>query len=136
MTTYIPAELRRLVIERAAGRCEYCRIRQSDTFYGCQVDHIIAEKHDGETAESNLAYTCTFCNRYKGTDIGSIAQSSREFTRFYNPRTDVWSEHFRFRDFEILAQTPIGETTCKILKFNDPDRILEREAIDDPECAG
>ncbi len=65
MTSYIPAELRRLVAERAAGRCEYCRIKESDTFYGCQIDHIIAEKHDGETIESNLAFTCTYCNRHR-----------------------------------------------------------------------
>jgi len=136
MTSYIPAELRRLVMERAAGRCEYCRIKELDTFYGCQIDHIIAEKHDGETVESNLAYTCTFCNRFKGTDIGSIAKSSGEFTRFFNPRTDKWSEHFRFQNVKILAQTPIGEATSNILKFNDPDRILEREAINNPEFVG
>jgi hypothetical protein len=34
-------------------------------------------------------------------------------------------------NFEIVPLTPIGETTCTILKFNDPDRILEREAIGD-----
>lgn len=26
--SYIPAQLRRLVIERAASRCEYCRLAQ------------------------------------------------------------------------------------------------------------
>ncbi len=88
MTSYIPVDLRRLVIERAAGRCEYCRIRESDTFYGCQIDHIIAEKHSGATVESNLAYTCAFCNRFEGADIGSIAKSTGEFVRFFNPRSD------------------------------------------------
>jgi len=135
MTSYIPAELRRLVAERAAGRCEYCRIKESDTFYGCQIDHIIAEKHDGETVESNLAFTCTYCNRFKGTDIGSIARSTGQFTRFFNPRTDQWADHFRFQNFEIIATTPIGEATSNILKFNEPDRILERDAINDSECA-
>ncbi len=76
MTSYIPAELRRLVAERAAGRCEYCRIKDSDTFYGCQIDHIIAEKHDGETVESNLAFTCTYCNRFKALPI--LAQSQNQ----------------------------------------------------------
>lgn len=131
MTSYISSDLRQLVIERAAGRCEYCRINESDTFYGCQIDHIIAEKHHGATIESNLALTCAYCNRYKGTDIGSIAKSTGEYVRFYNPRTDNWFEHFRFVSFEILPLTPIGETTSTILRFNDPDRILEREAIGD-----
>ncbi len=136
MTSYIPSELRRLVIERAAGRCEYCCIKESDTFYGCQIDHIISEKHDGESIESNLALTCAYCNRFKGTDIGSIAKSTGEFVRFYNPRIDDWNDHFRFVNFRILALTPIGETTSNILKFNDPDRILERESIGDPGNAG
>jgi hypothetical protein len=136
MTSYISSEFRRLVIERAAGRCEYCRIRESDTFYGCQIDHIIAVKHSGATIESNLVLTCAFCNRYKGTDIGSITKSTGEYVRFYNPRTDQWQDHFRFVDFEIRPLTPIGETTCSILRFNDPDRVLEREAINDIGNAG
>jgi len=131
MTSYISTDLRRLVFERAVGRCEYCCVGESDTFYGCQIDHIIAEKHLGTTTEDNLALTCAYCNRYKGSDIGSIARSIGQFVRFYNPRTDVWHEHFRFENFEIVPLTPIGEATCTILRFNDPDRILEREAIGD-----
>jgi hypothetical protein len=131
MTTYISSDLRRLVTERAAGQCEYCRVRDSDTFYGCQIDHIIAEKHYGATIKNNLALTCAYCNRYKGTDIGSIAKSTGEYVRFYNPRIDNWHEHFRFVNFEILPLTPIGEATSSILRFNDADRILERAAIGD-----
>ncbi len=36
--------LRRLVIERAGRCCEYCLIHEDDTFFGCQVEHIIAGK--------------------------------------------------------------------------------------------
>ena len=129
MTTYIPADIRRTVIERASSRCEYCLILETDTFCGCQIDHIISEKHGGKTIESNLAFTCTYCNRFKGSDIGSIADSTDEFTRFFSPRTDKWNEHFRWDDFRVVPLTPIGETTSNILQFNDPDRILERRAI-------
>ena len=131
MTTYIPKEVRDVVIERGAGRCEYCLIKESDTFVGCQIDHIISEKHNGQTVEENLAYACAYCNRFKGSDIGSIATSTGEFTRFFNPRTDLWKEHFELSDFRISPLTPIGETTSQILKFNETDRILEREAIND-----
>ena len=129
MTSYIPADLRRVAIERAAGRCEYCRIRESDTFLGCQIDHIIAEKHGGQTIAENLAFTCAFCNRHKGSDIGSIAESTGEFTRFFNPRTDDWNDHFEYADFVIEYISPIGETTASILQFNIEERILERRAI-------
>jgi ATP-binding cassette subfamily F protein uup len=40
-TSYISAELRRLVVARAESLCEYCLIHEDDTFFGCEVDHII-----------------------------------------------------------------------------------------------
>jgi hypothetical protein len=41
----IPADLYRLVIDRAQGRCEYCLLHQSFSIYTHEVDHIIAQKH-------------------------------------------------------------------------------------------
>ena len=44
MTSYISADQRRLVIERAGGRCEYCLLHQNDAaLFDHEVDHIIAE---------------------------------------------------------------------------------------------
>ena len=71
-SSYVSAPLRRQVAERADALCEYCLIAETDTFFGCEVDHIISEKHGGATQLDNLAYACTFCNRHKGSDIGSI----------------------------------------------------------------
>ncbi len=129
MTSYISAELRRIVLERSGDRCEYCLIHSDDTIYGCQVDHVIAEKHFGETASNNLALACVFCNRSKGSDIGSNATSTCEFTRFFNPRSDRWNEHFRFDQFNVVPLTPIGEATIAILQMNHDDRILERQVL-------
>lgn len=91
---YVTAELRRLVVARAEGLCEYCLIAEEDTFYGCEVDHVISEKHGGPTQEDNLAYACVFCNQAKGSDVGSIHWESGQFVRFFNPRTDRWADHF------------------------------------------
>ena len=129
MTSYVDADLRRLVSARANQQCEYCLIHEDDTFFGCQIDHIIAEKHGGTTSADNLCYACTFCNRHKGTDIGSIANRTGEFTRFFNPRTDRWVDHFRINGFAIEHLTAVGEVTCIILGFNHPNRVLEREAL-------
>ncbi|MEH2254024.1 HNH endonuclease [Nostoc sp.] len=41
----ISVELRRLVTQRAATRCEYCQIHQNFSIYTHEVDHIIAVKH-------------------------------------------------------------------------------------------
>ena len=58
MSSYVPAALRRLVEARAHGLCEYRLIDQADTFFGCQIEHVIAEKHGGPTSADNLAYAC------------------------------------------------------------------------------
>jgi hypothetical protein len=129
MTSYVSADLRRLVESRAKHLCEYCLIHEDDTYLGCQVDHVIAEKHGGLTDADNLGYACTFCNRSKGTDIGSIAPSSGEFTRFFNPRKDWWADHFVLNGVVIEPRTPIGEATARIVGFNQADRLLERETL-------
>ena len=56
--TYIPATLRREVIERAGNRCEYCLLSVQIAFYPHEVDHVIAEKHGGATELDNLAFAC------------------------------------------------------------------------------
>lgn len=129
MTSYISAELRRLVIDRAERICEYCLIHEDDTFFGCHVDHIISEKHGGPTEAHNLALACTFCNRYKGSDIGSIIWTTNTFVRFFNPRTDRWANHFALDDVVIKPLTDIGEVTARILEFNNCDRLLERQTL-------
>lgn len=106
-----------MVRERAQGLCEYRLIHEEDTFFGCQVDHIISEKHGGVTDAPNLASACTFCNRSKRTDLGSIASTGGELVRFYNPRVDRWSEHFRLDGSRIVHRTAIGEVTVRILEF-------------------
>jgi len=55
MSHYIPENLRQLAAERAGHRCEYCRIRESDSFLSFQVDHVISLKHGGPTEPGNLA---------------------------------------------------------------------------------
>jgi hypothetical protein len=129
MSNYVSEDLRRLVAVRADFLCEYCLIHEDDTFYGCQVDHIISVKHGGATEPDNLAYACAFCNRQKGSDIGSILWQTGEFVRFFNPRADRWADHFRLNGFTIEPLTGIGEVTARILGFNTIERLLEREML-------
>ena len=129
MPSYISEELRRLVATRAEHLCEYCLIHEEDTFLGCEVDHIISVKHGGPTEADNLAYACVFCNRQKGSDIGSIVRRTGEFSRFFNPRIHRWGEHFRLEGAMMQPQTGIGEVTMRILGFNHSDRLLERQTL-------
>ncbi len=126
--TYISVAERRFVRERAQGRCEYCLIHEDDVDLSHQVDHIIAEKHGGETTRENLAYACFLCNNAKGSDIASLDLSNR-ITRFFNPRTDIWSEYFQLSGDSFNLLTPIAEATERIFGFNTPERRLERRGL-------
>jgi len=126
--TYINVELRRQVTARAGRICEYCLIHEDDTFFGCHVDHIVSEKHGGLTEIANLAFACTFCNLHKGSDIASLNHAG-SLTRFFNPRTDRWPQHFALVGAVIEPLTSIGEVTARIFQFNMTDRILERQAL-------
>ncbi len=125
--TYIPAALRNLVYECADGCCEYCLIFETVTFAAHQIDHIIAEKHGGQTVEENLALSCALCNKYKGSDLTSIDPETGEIVRLFNPRTDVWSEHFEVENGVFTGLTPNARATIRLLQINNQARIEERK---------
>jgi hypothetical protein len=129
MSSYISVELRQLVVARANHKCEYYLIREEDTFFGCEIDHIISIKHGGATVEENLAYACMICNRRKGSDLGSILRTTGELIRFFHPRTDKWEDHFELVGPVITTLTDIGEVTARFFEFNNKERTLEREEL-------
>jgi hypothetical protein len=59
----------------------------------------------------------------------SHQSTAGELSRFFNPRTDSWAEHFRLEAATIQPLTSIGEVTARILEFNDGARIHEREEM-------
>ena len=123
---YISAKVRSLIAERAGYGCEYCLINEIRNGLACEVDYIVGIKHSGQTELINLAYACFNCNRNIGSDIGSIHWPTNQYIRFFNPRTDLWSEHFRFEKQYIVASTDIGWVTERIFRFNDVKRLSER----------
>jgi hypothetical protein len=131
--TYISAPLRRGVEERARFCCEYCLLPAKIAFFSHEIDHVIAEKHGGRTDLENLAFTCWRCNRHKGTDLGSFDPLTGEFSFLFNPRTQEWSQHFRFEGFHLVGLTPFGRTTVKLLQLNSDERLSERRRLEDPQ---
>ncbi|MBF2018312.1 MAG: HNH endonuclease [Rivularia sp. T60_A2020_040] len=126
---YISVELRKLVVNRVSKRCEYCLIHQDFSIYTHEVDHIIAVKHGGETTENNLALSCLPCNRHKGSDFATIDQLTKEIVPLFNPRRQVWDEHFYLENGRIEGKTQIGQATTRLLKLNVPNRVLERQVL-------
>src|SRR5437016_5941622 len=112
--THIPAALRRLVRERAGGRCEYCLIPKSVTFAPHWIDHIVAEKHGGKTEGDNLANSCVLCNQRKGSDLSSIDYKSGEVVTLFHPRRDRWQDHFGLLGARIEPLTPTGRATERL----------------------
>jgi 5-methylcytosine-specific restriction endonuclease McrA len=124
--TYIPTALRREVIERAGNRCEYCQLPAEVAFFPHEVDHVIAEKHGGTTDIDNLALACWRCNRHKGSDLTSFDPQTQRLSPLFNPRTQIWSEHFAYEGERITGLTPEGRTTVTLLRLNSEDRLIER----------
>ncbi|NJM08007.1 HNH endonuclease [Candidatus Gracilibacteria bacterium] len=129
MSSYVPAALRRLVLARAQGQCEYCRFPQLAAFLPFEVEHIISEKHGGLTEETNLALACPYCNDHKGTDLGSLDPETGILTPFFHPRKQRWPDHFALRGVQIAPLTAEGRVTINILQFNRAERLAEREIL-------
>lgn len=127
--TYISVELRQQVIERASNCCEYCRLNQDDYPFKFHMEHIISEKHDGETILDNLALSCPTCNRFKGSDIAGADLETGEEVFLFNPRSQDWDKHFKLTGVYIESETPEGKLTIRLLQLNHPDRLIARELL-------
>jgi 5-methylcytosine-specific restriction endonuclease McrA len=127
--THISAELRRKIRERAGDRCEYCLIPETATFAVHEIDHLVAEKHGGQTHVDNLGLSCALCNAFKGSDLASIDPDSGQLASLYHPRQHIWTDHFRMTEARIEGITAIGRATARLLKFNRADRLEERALL-------
>ena len=129
MASDVSERLRRQIAERAYHVCEYCLVHEDDTFWGCQVDHIISRKHGGRTEPGNLAWACACCNNAKGSDLGTLVGQPPQLRRMFNPRADRWGACFQLNGIRIHPANAIGEATVKLLQLNHDSRLCEREAL-------
>lgn len=122
-------DLARRVRRRARYRCEYCRLPQSAVPNRHQVDHIIAEQHEGDDDPTNLALACMHCNRHKGPNIAGRDPVTRELTRLFDPRRDRWRQHFAWQGAILVGLSAIGRTTVQVLAINDDVLVKVRTAL-------
>lgn len=116
----IPASMRRIVAIRARGYCEYCRCSEQYTTESFTVEHIKPKNAGGETAVENLAWSCSGCNGHKHAKIKGLDLETREKIALYNPRQQLWSEHFEWSDdfTKVIGKTPCGRATVDALQLN------------------
>jgi hypothetical protein len=124
--TYVSNELRRLVIERAGGCCEYCLLPREDTGSQFHVEHIIATSHEGKTAADNLCLSFAKCNLFKGSNIAAADPETGEPTFMFHPRRRRWDDHFRLDGAIIEPLTAEGRVTAFLLRLNSSVRVEQR----------
>lgn len=129
MAEYVSAKTRKAVVERAKNRCEYCLVPQAGRIAKFHLEHIFPLSHGGNSEFENLASACQFCNLHKGTNIASIDFETGSLTALFNPRTQLWTEHFRFEGAILSPLTAEARVTARILRLNDVERIEERQAL-------
>jgi hypothetical protein len=123
---------RDLVVARAGGACEYCRLLQAASGVTFHLEHIVPRSQGGVTQMSNLALSCPGCNlakaeRTTGRDDDGQIQPLYKPRDFDSPLG--WHLHFAL-DHEtgiITARTAIGQATVRSLRMNAPIRIFARK---------
>ena len=123
----LSASQRREVYERAGACCEYCRRSVDVRLAKFEIDHIVSLKYGGEDSIDNLCLTCAPCNRHKGAEIAGIDPLTDEATRLFNPRQQIWREHFQINsDASLSGLTPEGRATVVVLRMNEAPRVEQR----------
>jgi hypothetical protein len=96
---------------------------------GPAVEHVIPRKHRGPTTLENLAASCSHCNLHKSSDVAGLDPSTGKLCRLFNPRSDIWVEHFRFRGALAVGRTATGRTTVYVLDMNDEIHLAIRTKL-------
>jgi HNH endonuclease len=121
---------RRLVVARAGGACEYCRLLQDASGVTFHLEYVLPRSAGGKTVLANLALSCPGCNLSKANRLTGTDASDAERDLF-NPRAyEPWllGRHLHFTlDHEtgrIIGRAPVGEATVAALKINNRQRAF------------
>jgi hypothetical protein len=135
----IAESLRRVVMERASFRCEYCLSPMEFATQRFQIDHILPVSKGGLSNSDNLALACNGCNNHKHNKIAGFDAINGTDVLLFDPRTQPWHEHFAWGvDLAfVVGLTPSGRATVDTLQLNRPElltmrRILQRVHLHPP----
>ena len=62
----------------------------------------------------------------KGPNLTAIDPGTERVVRLFNPRRDIWGQHFGFDGPYIVGKTSVGRASAKLLRMNDPERVRVR----------
>jgi hypothetical protein len=123
----ISAALRDEVVLRARNRCEYCQLSQLGQEATFHIDHVIPRAAGGPTTADNLALACVSCSLRKWAHQTAIDPDSGKEVPLFNPRTQIWAEHFAWHGALVESRTPTGRATEAALAMNRPLIIAIRQ---------
>lgn len=119
---------RAIVVARAGNRCEYCKMHQSLQGATFHIEHVIPRVRGGTSGFDNLALACPSCNLHKADRVSSVLDQATEAIALFHPRTDIWSDHFEWDDYQLMGKSDIGLLTIRLLDLNHERRIKIRQA--------
>jgi hypothetical protein len=123
---------RRLVVARAGGACEYCRLLEYASGVTFHIEHVIPLSAGGKTILGNLALSCPGCNLSKA-DRTTACDEAGVVHHLFNPRAYQptllgWHLHFALNRQSglIVPRTITGGVTIGVLNMNAPQRAFAR----------
>jgi len=125
----ISAKLREKIIDAAENRCGYCQTPQDLVPIPFEIEHITPKAAGGTDDEENLWLSCGVCNSFKHAKTHAVDPLTNTETPLFNPRRQVWSEHFEFSEnqTEIVGKTVCGHATVASLKLNNARVVKMRK---------
>jgi 5-methylcytosine-specific restriction endonuclease McrA len=119
------------VAKRAEFLCEYCLSQEKYSNSTFEVEHIISISKGGKTISQNLAFAFSGCNKHKSHRISALDKITKNEAAFYNPRKDIWSEHFSWNEdlTQIVGLTEKGRVTVSELKLNRQNVVNLRKIL-------
>lgn len=127
----VSKKIRAEVEKRANGLCEYCQLPHDLSSSPFAIEHILPVSKDGTDDTENLALACQACNNSKYNKTEAFDKLSKRTVPLFNPRKDVWGEHFAWsKDFsEIYGLTAKGRVTIETLKMNRKRTVKIRKFL-------
>ncbi len=126
---YILVKLRERIRITDRDRCAYCQTSEANSGISLAHDHILPTSLGGEITFENICQSCRPCNEHKGDRITGIDPLAGEAFPLFNPRTQLWHEHFiwSYDGTHIRGITSIGRATVIALQMNNATIVPARE---------
>jgi hypothetical protein len=128
----VSEEVRATIVARAGDRCEYCQVPTAGQVARFPIDHVIPRDRGGKTVVENLALACPHCNSRKWAHVDGTDPDTGAVLALFNPRTQVWRDHFRWSEpgpLLLTGTTACGRATVNRLQLNDPNLVTTRRLM-------